>query len=471
MQSVYNYLINWLSMAKFKITKTTTVAKLKEWFRDEFGGTLRVYEGRSEATEDATLVSIGGKVGELECRASRTVGKFEEAFQTELGLKVKVYPKDNNVSVLDGITLSKVKDIPNMSTHAKMEQFLSYKREEESSSEDVTEEDTQEEYILFVSERDGIDVNSQDNTKALVLKKGENKVYLKEYPFLKDGFILDGLNGCKIVGIDFSHVSMLKIKTMKQMFCGVRLEKLDLTHLDTSEVTYVNDAFAYAKIDTIDMSGLDLSKIDDPKWCGMFNQNFGINTIILNGCNAKTVKNIKAASDGGSTIISDLDTSNSSDYEILTKEKFEEASNGNIIVVLEKLDVTNADELSERMEGEDACAIITRIDGVFHYVGNDLTDKETLEETEINYDELYVIFDYVKELNNLSFDNIETGIYLPESSYSYYCGDDDVCEWPDEYVCNVIAEALTGDNVVRYDVTFDEEKFFVCNGEIIARCY
>lgn len=124
-------------MAKFKITKTTTVAKLKEWFRDEFGGTLRVYEGRSEAAEDATLVSIGGKVGELECRASRTVGKFEEAFQTELGLKVKVYPKDNNVSVLDGITLSKVKDIPNMSTHAKMEQFLSYKRDEAENNDAV----------------------------------------------------------------------------------------------------------------------------------------------------------------------------------------------------------------------------------------------------------------------------------------------------------------------------------------------
>lgn len=124
-------------MAKFKIAKSTTVAKLKEQFRCEFGGTLRVYEGRSEAPEYVTLVSLGAKEGDLECRASRTVGKFEEAFQDKLNLKVKVYPKDNNVSVLDGITLSKVKDIPNMSTHAKMEQFLAYQRDEK---EEVNEE-------------------------------------------------------------------------------------------------------------------------------------------------------------------------------------------------------------------------------------------------------------------------------------------------------------------------------------------
>ena len=116
-------------MAKFKITPTTTVAELKERFRNEIGGVLRVYEGRSQAPADATLVSLGAKEGELECRTSRTVGKFEEAFQKDLNLKVKVYTKDENVSVLDGITLATVKEIPNMSTHAKMEKYLAYQKE------------------------------------------------------------------------------------------------------------------------------------------------------------------------------------------------------------------------------------------------------------------------------------------------------------------------------------------------------
>ena len=51
-------------MANFKITQKTTVAKLKEQFRNQVGGTLRIYDGRSEAAENVTLVSIGAKVGE-----------------------------------------------------------------------------------------------------------------------------------------------------------------------------------------------------------------------------------------------------------------------------------------------------------------------------------------------------------------------------------------------------------------------
>ena len=123
-------------MANFKITATTTVAELKEQFHNEFGGILRVYQGRSEAPEDATLVSLGGKVGELECRASRTVGKFIEAFQSELGLKVKVYTKDNWVSVLDGITLATVREIPKNARKAQMKQYLAYQRDEEEDTAD-----------------------------------------------------------------------------------------------------------------------------------------------------------------------------------------------------------------------------------------------------------------------------------------------------------------------------------------------
>ena len=78
MKTVYNILLTTLYMAKFKITPTTTVAELKEQFRNEVGCVLRVYQGRSEEPDGATLVSLGAKEGELECRTSRTVGKFEE---------------------------------------------------------------------------------------------------------------------------------------------------------------------------------------------------------------------------------------------------------------------------------------------------------------------------------------------------------------------------------------------------------
>ena len=130
-------------MAKFKITPTTTVAELKEQFRNEVGCVLRVYQGRSEAPDVATLVSLGAKEGEVECRTSRTVGKFEEAFQNELNLKVKVYTKDNWVKVLDGITLAVAGQLPNGMTKAKMEEHLSYKRDEEETAEVVNEETTE----------------------------------------------------------------------------------------------------------------------------------------------------------------------------------------------------------------------------------------------------------------------------------------------------------------------------------------
>ena len=139
MKTVYNTLLTTLYMAKFKITPTTTVAELKEQFRNEVGCVLRVYQGRSEASDGATLVSLGAKEGELECRTSRTVGKFEEAFQNELNLKVKVYTKDNWVKVLDGITLAVAGQLPNGMTKAKMEEHLSYKRDEADNAEIVDE--------------------------------------------------------------------------------------------------------------------------------------------------------------------------------------------------------------------------------------------------------------------------------------------------------------------------------------------
>ena len=131
-------------MAKFKITPTTTVAELKGQFRNEVGCVLRVYQGRSEASDEATLVSLGAKEGELECRTSRTVGKFEEAFQNELNLKVKVYTKDNWVKVLDGITLAVAGQLPNGMTKAKMEEYLSYKRDEKEEDTETVNEETVE---------------------------------------------------------------------------------------------------------------------------------------------------------------------------------------------------------------------------------------------------------------------------------------------------------------------------------------
>ena len=132
-------------MADFKIDGRMKVKTLKELFANEIGGTLRVYNGKKLADDDATLASIrsneGAKGGEFTCRTSRTVGKFEQEIWDVYGIKVQVATADNWILVLDGITLSKVKEIPNYATKESMEEFVSYKRKAKDEEEIVESTD------------------------------------------------------------------------------------------------------------------------------------------------------------------------------------------------------------------------------------------------------------------------------------------------------------------------------------------
>lgn len=111
-------------MATFTITKTTTVGDWKRAFRSALGGTLRIYDGRSEAPDFRRLVLLGAKTGTITYNRTHTVGQFETAVQAQLNLKVNIFTADNWVAVLNEIILDKVGKIPNSSTKAKMEVFL-----------------------------------------------------------------------------------------------------------------------------------------------------------------------------------------------------------------------------------------------------------------------------------------------------------------------------------------------------------
>lgn len=251
MQTVYSYLLNWLNMAKFKITKSTTVAELKEQFRSEVGGVLRVYEGRSEAPEDTTLVSLGAKEGDLECRTSRTVGKFIEAFQSELGLKVKVYTKDNWVSVLDGITLATVREIPKNARKAQMEQYLAYQRDEK-------EEDTEEakaEEVEIPEEIKGIPLFDIHMKKV-------------EWPFMTEEEIdehSDELGDCGIVHINGGEADDMDGDVVKYICAGDTDDGMyrAVEFIDDNKDDYENPSFEawIAHTDDIKIYGLD-----EPVW-------------------------------------------------------------------------------------------------------------------------------------------------------------------------------------------------------------
>lgn len=152
-------------MAEFKIDGRMTVRQLKENFKNEFEGTLRVYNGREKADDSATLASIrvndDAKGGELVCRASRTVGKFEQEMLDVFGIKVQVASPDDWVLALDGITLANLKNIKKNATKADMEELVAYKRKEKEVSEgcetnnDICEEETSTPDLLSVTPQDG----------------------------------------------------------------------------------------------------------------------------------------------------------------------------------------------------------------------------------------------------------------------------------------------------------------------------
>jgi hypothetical protein len=131
-------------MAEFKIDGRMTVRTLKENFKKEFEGTLRVYDGREKAEDNATLASIRKnddvKGGELVCRASRTVGKFEKEMLEVFGIKVQVASPDDWVLALDGITLANLKNIKKNATKADMEELVAYKRKSKTVSLEDDEE-------------------------------------------------------------------------------------------------------------------------------------------------------------------------------------------------------------------------------------------------------------------------------------------------------------------------------------------
>lgn len=239
-------------MAKFKITPTTTVAELKEQFRNEVGCVLRVYQGRSEASDEATLVSLGAKEGELECRTSRTVGKFEEAFQNDLNLKVKVYTKDNWVKVLDGITLAVAGQLPNGMTKAKMEEYLSYKRDEKEEDEEFVSVSSQVEKPTDLSsafkdcqDRD-INVSHLDTSEVTDMSSM--------------------FSGCRnIWQLELSKFNTSKVKWMDYMFYGCEyLSALDLSSFDTSKVESMACMFSNCRnIRVLDLSNFDVSNVDD----------------------------------------------------------------------------------------------------------------------------------------------------------------------------------------------------------------
>ena len=167
-------------MATFKVTKTSTVADFKAWFKNEFNGTLHVYNGRSQASNSANLVGLGATPKTLKCRASRTVGSFIKLVKDTLNLKVNVFTSTNWVSVLYPVTLGNIKNIPPYSKLAGQKQLQGYKRQQSKLTKDVAND-----IRVFLKNHVNLIVNEMELrmwiANTLLCSKKYDEIYLEYY--------------------------------------------------------------------------------------------------------------------------------------------------------------------------------------------------------------------------------------------------------------------------------------------------
>lgn len=106
---------------EIKIDGRLLVSTLCDRFKEEFGGTLRVYNGNKRCTGAEKVTEVATSTGAYECRGSKTVGGFEKDLLAQFGIKVQVASADDWVLALDEMTLAKLPEIPKNATKAQME--------------------------------------------------------------------------------------------------------------------------------------------------------------------------------------------------------------------------------------------------------------------------------------------------------------------------------------------------------------
>ena len=96
-------------MADLSISGKMKVKTLKANFKEEYGSTLRVYNGKKFADDDATLASIrkeDAKGGEVKINGKMLVGNFEKKILEEFGIIIQVATPDDSKLSDNSLTLS-----------------------------------------------------------------------------------------------------------------------------------------------------------------------------------------------------------------------------------------------------------------------------------------------------------------------------------------------------------------------------
>jgi len=106
---------------EIKVDGRLLVSTLCARFKEEFGGTLRVYNGNKRCDGSEKVADLAKATGSYECRSNKTVGGFEKEMMDQFGLKIQIASADDWVLALDQMTLNRLTEIPKNATKADME--------------------------------------------------------------------------------------------------------------------------------------------------------------------------------------------------------------------------------------------------------------------------------------------------------------------------------------------------------------
>lgn len=96
-------------MAEITFTGNKEVKSLQKEFKDAFGATLRVYNGKRFADPEATLASLraeGKKGGDLKVAGNMLVGNFEKKVDELYGITIQVAKPDDSTLSKNDITIA-----------------------------------------------------------------------------------------------------------------------------------------------------------------------------------------------------------------------------------------------------------------------------------------------------------------------------------------------------------------------------
>lgn len=172
------------------------VKTLKQQFKDEFWLSIRIYDGRSFANDEATLASIrkgDSKGGEFSPRKNTKVGNLEDKIEEMFGIKTQIAGSDNSYLCDNDLTLAGAFEEDEKKI-AKKEKKAALKEKESEVKSDSTDDSLSDtktikipnisEIMLYTVDMDIDDVYSLEDPEELVsfvnnkLSEEATQVYL-----------------------------------------------------------------------------------------------------------------------------------------------------------------------------------------------------------------------------------------------------------------------------------------------------